>query len=432
MQKPVIRSGFILLAGFILSIGIGCQPKVYLMPTPVILSTGEINPFELSPEEAQSNFVEVFYATNRGPMGDSESRTYTIFPSDHLRLGTARLRIGKEETPWEKIVEWSTTSKKRRRPLLSLEKIEEKAAIPLEGSDPAPLSKNHLDIFEGINRELASGIDKDLLVYVHGANSNIYRACAQAAQLKHFTGRDTTVLVFLWPSAENLLAYGTDVRHAKKSAPAFARLLELLAKYTRAEHVDILVYSAGAQIASPGMAFLAEDSVADYQSKRSIGEFYFAAADIGIDTFLKHLKSYDGIPRSTTLTINENDTVLALAEGRHGVSRAGRPKARDLTTAARLWAKQASRKGALAVIAVDDRTVAGMPTGSHDFWYMHPWTSNDFLIQILFNADPKSRGLVENFTEDGLRYWTYPPDYPERIIEILRAAQKEGQKRRAP
>jgi len=346
--------------------------------------------------------------------------------------GTARLRIGKKETPWEKLVEWSTTSKKRRRPLLNLKEIKEEAAIPLGTGNQPSLTPAELDIFEAINKDLTGGFDKDLLVYVHGANSNIYRACAQAAQLKHFTGRDTTVLVFLWPSAENLLAYGTDVRHAEKSAPAFAYLLELLSKHTHAEHLDILAYSAGAQIASPGMAILGDLEDSDRRRNLRVGEFYFAAADVGIDTFVKHLQIYRSIPRSTTLTVNFNDTVLALAEGRHGVSRAGRPKSRDLSTESRLWAKEASRDGSLAVIGVDDRTVAGMPTGSHDFWYMHPWTSNDFLIQILFNADPQSRGLVENFSADGLRYWTYPPDYPERIMGILREAEKEAGKRRAP
>ena len=257
---------------------------------------------------------------------------------------------------------------------------------------------------------------------MHGANSSIYRACAQAAQLKHFTGRDATVLVFLWPSAENLLAYGTDVRHAQKSAPAFAYLLELLATHTKAEKIDILTYSAGSQIVSPGMAALSEETDADRRRKLRVGELYFAAADVGIDTFVEHLKQYRGLPRTTTLTINLNDTVLALAEGRHGVSRAGRPKVRDLSPEAAGWVRRATVDGSLSMIAVDDRTVAGMPTGSHDFWYMHPWTSSDFLIQFLFNADPEPRGLVENFTEEGLRYWTFPPDYPERIIGILKEA----------
>jgi esterase/lipase superfamily enzyme len=351
-------------AGFLLLGGIGCQKKVYLMPTPVVMSTGEINPFEINPNREQTNTVEVFYATNRGPLGGSEKRTYTIFPSDHLRIGTARLNIGTQETPWEKLVELSTSDKKRGRPLLKLAEIREEAALPLdaESGDLSLPAESHA-VFKAITQELASGIDKDLLVYVHGANSTIYRACAQAAQLKHFTGRDSTVLVFLWPSAENLLAYGTDVRHAEKSAPAFATLLRFLARHTRAEHIDILAYSAGSQIVSAGMAALAVEAAGDRRRQLRVGELYYAAADVGIDTFVEHLKQYRDIPRSTTLTINLNDTVLALAEGRHGVSRAGRPKARDLSEEALRWTRQASRENSLSIIAVDDRTVAGMSTG---------------------------------------------------------------------
>jgi len=51
---------------------------------------------------------------------------------------------------------------------------------------------------------------------------------------------------------------------------------------------------------------------------------------------------------------------------------------------------------------------------------MHPWVSSDVLVQFIFNADPGPRGLKENRNEVGLRYWTFPPDYPERIIGILR------------
>ena len=73
---------------------------------------------------------------------------------------------------------------------------------------------------------------------------------------------------------------------------------------------------------------------------------------------------------------------------------------------------------------VDNETVAGLAPGSHSFWYSHPWLSSDVLVQFMFNANPEQRGLVENTNEHGLRYWTFPPDYPERIIRILQDARE--------
>ena len=162
--------------------------------------------------------------------------------------------------------------------------------------------------------------------------------------------------------------------------------------------------------------------------KLRLGEVYFAGADIGIDTFVEHLQTYLDIPRSVTLTINLKDTVLAMAEWHHGVSRAGRPRAEDLSPEAAQWARTASAVSGFDIIGVDENTVIGLSSGAHDFWYAHPWISSDVLVQFLFHADPLTRGLVENVNEYGLRYWTFPPDYPDRIIGIIQEAKKEEEK----
>lgn len=127
--------------------------------------------------------------------------------------------------------------------------------IPLD-DETVPIPKEIEPLAAAVNDILARSVDKDIMVYVHGANSSIYRAMAQAAQYRHFTGRNSMVIAFLWPSAENLLFYGTDVRHTQKSAPAFMHLITLLNEYTTAENINILAYSAGSQIVSPGLAIL--------------------------------------------------------------------------------------------------------------------------------------------------------------------------------
>ena len=58
--------------------------------------------------------------------------------------------------------------------------------------------------------------------YVHGANTSIGRATAQAAQYRHFTGRNSVVLSYLWPSAENFLRFGHDVSKSGQAGPVFA------------------------------------------------------------------------------------------------------------------------------------------------------------------------------------------------------------------
>ncbi|GMR06104.1 MAG: hypothetical protein BMS9Abin25_0687 [Gammaproteobacteria bacterium] len=124
------------------------------------------------------------------------------------------------------------------------------------------------------------------------------------------------------------------------------------------------------------------------------------------------------------------DSVLSLSARRSQVSRAGSPSKGDLSETDFNWVRDASKEPGLALIGIDAETISGMSARSHDFWYSHPWVSSDVLTQFLFQKASHERGLVENKSDSGLRYWTFPPDYPQRIIGIIEAAAetKKSQK----
>ena len=275
-----------------------------------------------------------------------------------------------------------------------------------------------------VNQALEKSIDKDITIYVHGANTGVYRASAQAAQYHHFTGQNSVVMVYLWPSAENILAYGTDAQHALKSSPAFAKLLTLLAQHTHAKNINILAYSAGAQIISPALDIIGKYTPEDKRKDYRLGEIYYAASDIGVDTFIKHLKNYYDMPRSITMAINRHDRMLAIAAWRNKISRLGRPDVADLSEEKNQWLQSASKLPELTIIKVSAETVSDMRTSSHDFWYSHPWVSSDILTMFLFHKSPKERGLVETVTEKNIHYSKFTADYPQRIINIISSQSK--------
>jgi len=429
MKKILIGLVVVFLLVAVGMLTFGYQPTVYLMPTPAAISTGELNPFNINSNQEKSNEIQILFATNRIPALETEDRIYTIFPGNKLRMGIAHMRIGDKGAPWENIFNLSTSAESGRRPALRLENLQELAQYPLEGS-AASQPENTRALAELVNDALEKSIDKDITIYVHGANTAVYRASAQAAQYQHFTGQNSVVLVFLWPSAENLFAYGTDTRHALKSAPAFARLLKLLAEHTTARNINIIAYSSGAQIVSPALDIIGQNTEQGMRKDLRLGEVYFAAGDIGVDTFVKHLQSYIDMPRNTTVAINLSDSVLAISARRNEVSRAGSPNTGDLSQEKNRWVQDASMASGLTVIKVDAETVSGMGSRSHDFWYTHPWVSSDILTQLLFHKTPRERGLVETVQNNNLRYWTFPPDYPERIIDIISeaAAARRNQK----
>jgi esterase/lipase superfamily enzyme len=403
-----------------------CQPTVFLMPTPTALSTGEIDPFASNPILEKDTRVPVLFATNRVPYGTEDSRAYTIFAADTVRLGLATLRIGDEKLDWERLHAISSSGEVEKRPALFLDNIEEWAAIDF-GTGETALSPEAGRFFDAVNQALAESQDKDLMVYVHGANSSIYRATAQAAQYRHFTGRNSVVLAFAWPSAESLLHYGTDVKHAARTAPLFAEFIRLLAAHTRANNINILAYSAGAQVTSPALVMLgegaADESPGQLRERLRLGEVYFAAPDVEFKKFAYDLHEYIDIVNNVTMAVNLNDDVLAFAQFHQGVSRAGRPDLRELDEEETQWLIEATQQSAFDIINVDPETVPNLGTGSHSFWYEHPWISSDILIQFLLHARPAERGLVANTTEKGGEFWTFPPDYDTRIIELLKQSR---------
>jgi hypothetical protein len=41
---------------------------------------------------------------------------------------------------------------------------------------------------------------------------------------------------------------------------------------------------------------------------------------------------------------------------------------------------------------------------------------------FLLNAKPQQRGLEPRVRVDGVKIWTFPPDYCERVIKLMRDA----------
>jgi len=400
----------------------GCQPKVFLMPMPVAIQS-DTTFFDMSEGNKDENLLYTLYATNRRPFDTiNNSKRYTIFPSDTLELGYVVYRVGDEKMTWDELFQRSTTSNRDRKLLLSQKYIREMARYAKD--DDLRWSSSRADgFFDQINQLLAGAMDKDLTIYIHGANSNFYRATAQGAQYHHYTGQNSIVLTFSWPSAENLLKYKTDVLHAKQTVAAFTRLIETLAYHTKARKINILAYSAGAQVAAPGLAALPalhpELSGEELKKQLRIGEVYFAAPDTAFKPFLERYLKFKDIVERTTININTNDTILLLASLQNNKSsRLGRPDIGELDDEERQMIIDLMNTPKLNVLDLGGSEALKLGS-AHDSWYSHPWVSNDLLLLFLFNATPEERGLNAHHYDTGGKVYRFPPNYDSRIKQIL-------------
>jgi len=400
----------------------GCQPKVYLMPAPVgIVSNSQF--FLLSEENIDENLLYTLYATNRIPFEKANDSTgYTIFPSDTLELGFLVHSVGEDGMSWNELY-GESLSRERKKELLLTQQFVKPMAEYHKDDDLTMTSDRAKGFFRQVNEALDRSFIKEITVYVHGANSNFYRATAQGAQLFHYTGHNALVLTFSWPSAENLFKYKVDVLHAKKTIPAFAHLLEILALHTEAKHINIIAYSAGAQVVAPGLAYISEQypelSTMELKQRLRIGEVYFAAPDTAFKAFVERYLKFRDIVDRTTIILNTNDKILLFAAMKNGMSRLGRPDLMELDDSEKQIMIEVMKTPDLDVIDAGGSKALDLG-GGHDYWYSNTWVSTDLMMLLFFNASPEERGLVEGKSEGGANLFLFPDDYVDIIPSLMR------------
>ena len=414
-----LRIGRWLLPALLLALT-ACQPSMTLMPSPIMFTKGDPR-FEDNLASRNAPEIPIFYVTNRQVLMETDNPVHTVFPGNELRLGVSHLRVGDGSMTWEALNALSNGSDDSRRPRIYLEKMEQIAVIG-EGRDTldSPAAR---EFFDRINAALAQTHNQNLLIYVHGANNAVHRATGQAAQLQHFTGRESVILTFIWPSAERVRTYFRDIRTARDSIPEFTRTLEVLAANTNARQIDVLAYSAGAEIASAGLGELgtprAGETRETLKQRLRLGQIYFAAPDVDTRAMADDVGKYIDLADRVTLSANLNDSALALAAVRHRASRAGRPDASELSSEQTGFLVKASNQYDFDLIKVDPRVIPDMSRTSHGFWYTDPWVSNDVVATFVLRTPPARRGLDPQTTPTGVRYWEFPSDYPQRIAALL-------------
>lgn len=404
---------------------VGCSKKWQLMPTPLAHQyIGAAAYSDLSASQ-RSQDMEVFYATNRPVDEDGDEPDYTNGIVDKLHLGHSTVRLGEPGLNWRDVVTLSTLRERKAKVPLTLAATEQLDSLP--DTDGKSFAR-------AVDKELANCHTKDITIYVHGAKSTFLRSTVQGAQFYHFMTRDTAFIAYSWPSTGKFLTYKKDIEFAAQSAANFAELVEYLAANTRAKKINVLSYSAGGQVVAPGLALLRErhPGMSDSAIKRKlrVGDIYFAAADVGLRRFTtEYLPAFSDLVDNVTLTFHKKDWVLGFAQGSHNKeSRLGRPDSGELDEEEIKWLEGLAKEHKLDVLDMEFST-AERPVNfkAHGHWYLNEWVSSDAILQFLYHEDPARRGLLK---KPGTEVWYFPPDYPERLQELIRveleARAREG------
>jgi len=407
-----------------------CGPR--LMPTPLAVTKGGVDPFAHVDERLRTVEAPVFVATTRKPTGNPlPTHYYGGKRHREILLGEARVRFGRD-LDWDQLVELSRAEKRREDPALIVVSYEQFGSLwtsawpPDMGFDPGwqepePERAAAERWMEGINAVLDLGHSRRVTVFVHGFNTKFAGNLAVAAEIWHYMGRDGAVISFDWPSEGSLFSYAQDKSNAEVAVRQLRVLLEFLAAQEGIAEIDVIGHSAGCPVVANALReislkhYAMEDSA--LRAKTKLNRVMLAAPDMDLDEALSD--SVDGAgrtARSVAVYASSTDRALGLSGDIFDDVRLGRSIGK-LTPDERA-----------ALIAHDwqwvDATAAAKRYPSflgHSYFHKNPWVSSDMMLFLVLEVAESDRGLVR---DEKTGFLTFPKDYEEELPGVVGALRK--------
>ncbi len=153
------------------------------------------------------------------------------------------------------------------------------------------------------------GVNRDVLVFVHGFNTSFDEARLRATQIAadaHFGG---VMVLFTWPSKSDLFGYVSDKDSATASRDALQGLFHDLGQTPGVGKVHILAHSMGGWLSME--ALRASAIAGDKDLSGHLGQVILASPDIDMTVFASQMTRIR--PADVTVFATPNDRALSLS-----------------------------------------------------------------------------------------------------------------------
>ncbi|MFK8040860.1 alpha/beta hydrolase [Congregibacter sp.] len=172
----------------------------------------------------------------------------------------------------------------------------------LEASNDAVSALSISDALRGLDAQASH----DILIYIHGYNTDLRRACRDAAVVAYRTGFVGRVLLLSWPASRAGVTYRRDERRLAESMPAILGTLEELGRQFGYQNINIVAHSMGSRLVLGGIPA----SVDNQQFSKLI----LVAADIDKEAFVAALPKLRQRVKNIALLVSESDRLLLLSQ----------------------------------------------------------------------------------------------------------------------
>lgn len=237
--------------------------------------------------------------------------------------------------------------------------------------------------------ETAAANDSKSVFYIHGYKMDFGKACRRTALLQRQLGEEVRLLLFAWPSQDNLALYTRDETLMKISVPDIRSVLNHMLE-AGGGSVDAIGHSLGTRGITAAIAGM------DAGETPVFDELILVAPDMDHIDFDEARPGLAKLVAGTTIYVSENDGALKVSQEVHGMARIG--QAGEFLTLFE------------GVETVDISEAPRRDIYGHNYHYFNPRVISDMRILLTAGTRAGERpGLLEQ-SFNGRIYWKMTGD----------------------
>lgn len=405
-----------------------------LIPSPNIYVVSEDDPYEDVPEHFRTNKVDVLYVTDRGRTDKEPGATaYGYGRSYSLAYGSATVRIGKEDTPWDQLVTASRTHKRSESLRVSIANIEEKSRFP---ETPFPLVAGESSVRDGLQHDpsvvaahatvaeklrnevrerLAKTPRKHAYVFIHGYNTTFDNAVSLAAEVWHFLPRMGIPIAYTWPAGQGgLRGYFYDRESGEFTIFHLKEFLRILRSIDELEQIHVIAHSRGTDVTITALRELwiemREQALQNPDRARKFGQVIIAAPDLDLDVIRQRMAAEEILRqlRQCTVYMSKSDVAIELSTWLFvSQRRVGRLGDQELKENKKMHLRAKMQRNLTMIDADISTEIIG-----HNYFYSHPAVLSDVILILRDGLPPgQVHGRPLKPSPGGL-FWSIEDTYP--------------------
>lgn len=150
---------------------------------------------------------------------------------------------------------------------------------------------------------------REVLVYVHGYNTGYDESVIRAAQIAADLDLPSTMVLFSWPAANRLEAYGPDVDRSHEASRNLEMLLRGLGG-SGVSRIVIMAHSLGADLATDTLARMSRNGAGTLRGK--LGGLVLLSPDMSMEDFKPAMSSIERLGKPVVIYASKGDWALQM------------------------------------------------------------------------------------------------------------------------